>query len=49
MSFDNCTNAFLELVRAGLWEKEALLSQYSNIDFGDLLRIAEELCMVISS
>lgn len=38
--------AFFELVRAGLWEKEARLSQYGNIDFLTILRLAEEQSVV---
>ena len=46
-SFDNNTQAFLALVRAGLWEKEALLSQYASIiDYAALMRLAEEQSVV---
>ena len=38
--------AFLALVRAGLWEKEARLSQYGDIDFNEILRLAEEQSVV---
>ena len=38
--------AFFELVRAGLWEKEARLSQYKDIDFSQLLRLAETQAVV---
>lgn len=34
--------AFLELLRAGLWEKEARLSQYKDIDYSTIMRLAEE-------
>ena len=33
---------FIELLRAGLWEKEARLSYYKDIDFSEVYRIAEE-------
>jgi len=33
---------FIELLRAGLWEKEARLSHYKDIDFSEVYRIAEE-------
>lgn len=39
---DNTKEAFLELVRAGLWEKEAYLSPYGNIDYEKVLQMAEE-------
>lgn len=46
MSIDNNTLAFFELVRAGLWEKEARLSQFNNIDYTAILQIAEEQSVV---
>ena len=42
MVLDNNQQAFLELVRAGLWEKEARLFQYKKIDFQEVFRLAEE-------
>ena len=33
---------FFELLRAGLWEKEARLSTFDTIDFKEVLRLAEE-------
>ena len=39
-------SAFFELVRAGLWEKEVRLSQYGNIDYDEILRLAEEQSVV---
>ena len=33
-------------MRAGLWEKEACLSQYNNINFSAILRLAEEQSVV---
>ena len=38
--------AFLALVRAGLWEKEARLSQYNDIDYSRVLALAEEQSVV---
>ena len=35
------TKAFLELVRAGLWEKEARLLQYGKIDYNIIMSFAE--------
>ena len=36
------TSAFFELIKAGLWEKEARLSQYGKIDYEEIMRLAEE-------
>lgn len=41
-SLDNNTKAFLELVRAGLWEKEARLLQYGKVDYEVVMHLAEE-------
>jgi len=41
-SLDNNTKAFLELVRAGFGEKEARLSRLDEVDYDNLLRLAEE-------
>ena len=38
--------AFLELVRAGLWEKETRLSQFGKVDYEELMRLAEEQSVV---
>lgn len=38
--------AFFELVRAGLWEKEARLSQYKDIDYSQVLHLAEMQAVV---
>lgn len=38
--------AFLELVRAGLWEKEARLEQYGKVDFEEIYRLAGEQTVV---
>ena len=46
MSIDNNTLAFFELVRAGLWEREARLSQYNNIDYAAIMQLAEEQSVV---
>ena len=34
--------AFYELLKAGLWEQDARLSQYKDIDFSSIMRMAEE-------
>lgn len=41
MSLDKNIQVFLELVRAGLWEKEAYLSKYGEIDYNEVMRLAE--------
>lgn len=46
MKLCNNQQAFLELVRAGLWEKEACLLQYGNIDFQEIYRLAQEQSVV---
>ena len=38
----NLRHCFLGLIRAGLWEKEARLSQYGKVDYGKIMRLAEE-------
>lgn len=38
--------AFLELVRAGLWEKEARLSPLGKLDYEAVIRLAEEQSVV---
>ena len=40
------TDAFFELVRAGLWNKEVRLSQYGDIDFNEIYRLAQEQSVV---
>lgn len=46
LSIDNNTKAFLELVRAGLWEKEARLLPFNDIDYSRVLTLAEEQSVV---
>lgn len=45
-SIDNNTQAFLALVRAGLWETEARLLPYGDIDFNVIYRLAQEQSVV---
>ena len=45
-SLDNNTQAFLALVRAGLWETDVRLSQWGNIDFKEIYQLAEEQSVV---
>ena len=37
---------FIDLMRAGLWEKEVRLSSYKDIDFSEVYRIAEEQSVI---
>jgi len=45
-SLDNNTQAFLALVRGGLWEKDVRLSKYEPIDYSRVLTLAEEQSVV---
>lgn len=45
-SFDNNTEAFFALVRAGLWETDVRLSQFHDIDYSRVLSLAEEQSVV---
>lgn len=45
-SLDNNTQAFLALVRAGLWETEVRLEPYGEIDFNVIYRLAQEQSVV---
>ena len=46
MSVNTCQQVFFELVRAGLWEKEARLSQFNKIDYAAIMQLAEEQSVV---
>ena len=46
MNTNTNTKAFFELLRAGLWEKEFRLSNYENIDFAEVYRLAEEQSVI---
>lgn len=46
MKIDKNYEAFLTLLKAGLWEKETRLSMYDNLDFNDVYRLAEEQSVV---
>jgi len=43
---DNNTQAFFELVRAGLWEKEVRIEKYGIIDYGAIFQLATEQSIV---
>ena len=43
---DNIQKAFLVLVRSGLWEKVARLSQFDEVDYNELYCLAEEQSVV---
>ena len=42
----NNQQVFLELVKAGLWEKDSRISQFGKIDFEEVYRLAEEQAVV---
>ena len=46
MHTDKNIQVFFELLRAGLWEKEARLAQYKDIDYAAIMRMAEEQSVV---
>ncbi len=46
MKLNNNQQAFLALVRAGLWEKNVQLSQYEPIDYKEIYRLAQEQSVV---
>ncbi len=46
MRLDNNQRAFFELMRAGLWEKDARLSPYKDIDYSAIMKLAEEQSVV---
>jgi len=43
---DNNKKAFLALVRAGLWKQEIELTQYKDIDYNEVYRLAEEQSVI---
>lgn len=46
MAKDNNIKAFLELVKAGLWEKEVRLSRYGKVDYDEIMSLAEEQSVI---
>lgn len=42
----NSHQAFFELLRAGLWEKEARLSRISEVNYDEIMRLTEEQSVV---
>lgn len=46
MKLNSSQQAFIALVKAGLWNKEVRLLQYKAIDFNEVLRIAEQQSVV---
>jgi len=46
VNLSNNQQAFLELVKAGLWEKDACLLPYGDIDFQEIYRLAQEQTVV---
>lgn len=43
---DNNQQAFFELVRAGLWEREARLAQFEKVDYDEIFRIGDEQSVI---
>ena len=43
---DKNSKVFIDLLQAGLWEKEVQLSPYKDIDFSEVYRIAEEQSVI---
>lgn len=46
MELSNNQQAFLALVSAGLWEKSVPISQYEEMDYEELYRLAEEQAVI---
>lgn len=46
MNMNKDQEVFFELVKAGLWGQEVLLSQYGDIDFSETYRLAQEQSVV---
>lgn len=46
LHFDNNQKVLLELLQAGLWNKEVRLAKYDEIDYPSILRVAEEQSVV---
>ena len=43
---DSLTEVFFALLRAGLWEQDVRLSEYGEIDYEEVMRLAEEQSVV---
>ena len=43
---DNCIQAFVVLVRVGLWEKEARLVPFGKVGFEEVYRLASQQSVV---
>ena len=46
MGLTNNQQTFLELVRAGLWEREVRLLQYEGVDYSEVYQLADEQSVV---
>ena len=46
MRKDNTIEAFFALVRVGLWETDVQLASYGEVDYADILRLAQEQAVV---
>lgn len=42
MKLNTSQQAFFTLMKAGLWEKEALLSEFKSVDYSKVLQLADE-------
>lgn len=43
---DNTIEAFFALVRGGLWETEVQLASYGEVDYAEIMRLAQEQAIV---
>lgn len=46
MNLNSSQQVFFALIRAGLWEKEASLSEFKGVDYSNLLQLADEQSVV---
>lgn len=46
MKVNNTIEAFFALLRAGLWENDVQLAPYGRLDYGEILKIAQEQSVV---
>lgn len=46
MKKNNTTDAFFALLRAGLWEKDVLLSPFGEIDYSQIFQLSQEQAVV---
>jgi hypothetical protein len=46
MKLNNNLDSFFALLRSGLWNKEAQFSQYKDIDYSAIMKLAEEQSVI---